>query len=49
MISYTYQDLGRIQLEKNFEKGNAVQMKKIIYQKLAEVGIGRTAIIYAKK
>ena len=41
--------LGRIQLEKNFEKGNAVQMKKIIYQKLAEVGIGRTAIIYAKK
>ena len=40
--------LGRIQLEKNFEKGNAVQMKKIIYQKLAEIGIGRTAIIYAK-
>ena len=41
--------LGRIQLEKNFEKGNAMQMKKTIYQKLAEVGIGRTAIIYAKK
>jgi len=24
-------------------------MKKTIYQKLAEIGIGRTAIIYAKK
>ena len=41
--------LGRIQLEKNFEKGNAKQMKKTIYEKFAEIGIGRTAIIYAKK
>ena len=41
--------LERIQFEKNFGKGKAVQIKKTIYQKLAEIGIGRTAIIYAKK
>ena len=41
--------LARIQFEKNFEKRKEVQLKRIIYQKLAEIGIGRTAIIYAKK
>ena len=41
--------LGRIQFEKNFEKRKEVQLKRTIYQKLAEIGIGRTAIIYAKK
>ena len=41
--------LARIQFEKNFEKRKEVQLKRTIYQKLAEIGIGRTAIIYAKK
>jgi 2-polyprenyl-3-methyl-5-hydroxy-6-metoxy-1,4-benzoquinol methylase len=41
--------LERIQFEKNFEKGKEGQLKRKIYQKLAEIGIGRTAIIYAKK
>ena len=33
----------------SFEKRKEVQLKRTIYQKLAEIGIGRTAIIYAKK
>jgi len=41
--------LERIQFEKNFEKRKEGQLKRKIYQKLAEIGIGRTAIIYAKK
>ena len=41
--------LERIQFEKNFEKRKEGQVKRTIYQKLAEIGIGRTAIIYAKK
>ena len=41
--------LERIQFEKSFEKTKTGQVKRIIYQKLAEIGIGRTAIIYAKK
>ena len=41
--------LARIQFEKNFEKRKEIQLKRTIYQKLAEIGIGRTAIIYAKK
>jgi SAM-dependent methyltransferase len=41
--------LERVQFEKNFEKRKEGQVKRKIYQNLAEVGIGRTAIIYAKK
>ena len=41
--------LERIRFEKNFEERKEVQLKRTIYQKLAEIGIGRTAIIYAKK
>jgi|TARA_B100001013_G_scaffold287463_1_gene187278 2-polyprenyl-3-methyl-5-hydroxy-6-metoxy-1,4-benzoquinol methylase len=41
--------LERIQFEKNFVKRKETELKRTIYQKLAEVGIGRTAIIYAKK
>jgi len=41
--------LERIQFEKNFENRNAHKVKRTLYQKFAEIGIGRTAIIYAKK
>ena len=41
--------LERIQFEKNFERRNQGQVKRKIYEKFAEIGIGRTAIIYAKK
>ena len=41
--------LERIQFEKNFVKRKETELKRKIYQKLAEIGIGRTAIIYAKK
>ena len=41
--------LERIQFEKNFVKRKEIELKRTIYQKLAEIGIGRTAIIYAKK
>ncbi len=41
--------LERIQFEKNFENRNARKVKRTLYQKFAEIGIGRTAIIYAKK
>lgn len=41
--------LERIQFEKNFEKRREGRVKRKIYQNLAEIGIGRTAIIYAKK
>jgi len=41
--------LERIQFEKNFEKRKEGHIKRKIYQNLAEIGLGRTAIIYAKK
>ena len=41
--------LERIQFEKSFVKRKETELKRKIYQKLAEIGIGRTAIIYAKK
>ena len=41
--------LERIRFEKHFEKLKTVEVKKALYQKFAEIGIGRTAIIYAKK
>ena len=39
----------RMKLEINLHKGNAVELKRQIYSHLADLGIGRTAIIYAKK
>ncbi len=41
--------LERIRFEKHFEKLKTIEVKKVLYQKFAEIGIGRTAIIYAKK
>ena len=41
--------LERIKFEKHFEKLKTIEVKKALYQKFAEIGIGRTAIIYAKK
>ena len=39
----------RINLEMNLMIEENMRIKKEIYEKFAEIGIGRTAIIYAKK
>jgi len=39
----------RMKFEKNLMMNDKSLIKKIIYQKFAEIGIGRTAIIYAQK
>tara|TARA_B110000438_G_scaffold301027_1_gene354868 strand:+ start:1502 stop:2398 length:897 start_codon:yes stop_codon:yes gene_type:complete len=39
----------RIKFEQNLNEQNAQKLKQKIYQKFAEIGIGRRAIIYAKK
>ena len=39
----------RMKFEINLKKGNLTFLKRQIYQYFAEIGIGRTAIIYAKK
>jgi hypothetical protein len=39
----------RINLEMNLMIDENMRIKKEIYEKFAEIGIGRTAIIYAKK
>ena len=39
----------RINFEKNLINSNKNQLKRKIYQKLIEIGIGRSIIIYAKK
>ena len=41
--------LERIKFEKHFKKLKTIEVKRVLYQKFAEIGIGRTAIIYAKK
>ena len=41
--------LERVKFEENFKNCNSNKIKRLLYQKFAEVGIGRTAIIYAKK
>ena len=41
--------LERVKFENNFGNDDSKEMKRILYQKFAEAGIGRTAIIYAKK
>ena len=39
----------RMKFEQNMNSQNAQELKQKIYQKFAEIGIGRRAIIYAKK
>jgi 2-polyprenyl-3-methyl-5-hydroxy-6-metoxy-1,4-benzoquinol methylase len=39
----------RMKFEQNLNKQNAQKLKQKIYQKFAEIGIGRRAIIYVKK
>ena len=39
----------RMKFEQNMNNQNAQELKQKIYQKFAEIGIGRRAIIYAKK
>ena len=39
----------RVEFEKNFNKSDSNDERRLIYQNFAEIGIGRTAIIYAKK
>jgi len=39
----------RVKFEENFKNSDSNQIKRLLYQKFAEIGIGRTAIIYAKK
>jgi 2-polyprenyl-3-methyl-5-hydroxy-6-metoxy-1,4-benzoquinol methylase len=39
----------RMNFEQNLNEQNAQKLKQKIYQKFAEIGIGRRAIIYAKK
>ena len=39
----------RINMEMNFKKAGNVTLREQIYQKFAELEIGRTSIIYAKK
>ena len=39
----------RMKFEQNLNEENAQKLKQKIYQKFAEIGIGRRAIIYAKK
>ena len=39
----------RVKFEENFKNCNSNEIKRLLYQKFAEIGIGRTAIIYAKK
>ena len=41
--------LERVKFENNFKSDDSKEIKRILYQKFAEAGIGRTAIIYAKK
>ena len=39
----------RVEFEENFKNSGSNENKRLLYRNFAEIGIGRTAIIYAKK